>query len=81
MLTRLWLAGLWRRRAGRLAAAAAGIAVAVALLATLGSFLATSKGSMTVRALQGVAVDWQVKVQPGMLLQRRLGALQCDPGS
>ena len=61
----LWLRGLLRRRAGRLLAAAAGIAVAVALLASLGAFLASSQATMTARAVRGVGVDWQVQVQPG----------------
>ena len=61
----IWLAGLVRRRAARLGAAAVGVAVAVALLASLGSFLAHSKATMTDRAVRGVAVDWQVQVQSG----------------
>ncbi|NMI01662.1 ABC transporter permease [Pseudonocardia acidicola] len=61
----IWLRGLLRRRGGRLAATAGGVAVAVALLASLGAFLAASKGSMTARAVRDVAVDWQVQVQPG----------------
>jgi putative ABC transport system permease protein len=61
----IWLSGLLRRRAGRLAGAGAGVAVAVALLAALGSFLAHSKSTMTERAARGVAVDWQVQLQPG----------------
>jgi len=61
----IWLGGLLRRRPARLAGAAIGIAIAVALLASLGSFLAHSKATMTKRAVQGVAVDWQVQVQPG----------------
>jgi putative ABC transport system permease protein len=61
----LWLRGLARRRTGRLVAAAAGIAVAVALLASLGAFLTSSQASMTARAVRDVAVDWQVQVQPG----------------
>jgi putative ABC transport system permease protein len=61
----IWLVGLLRRRPARLAGAALGIAIAVALLASLGSFLAHSKATMTKRAVQGVAVDWQVQVQPG----------------
>jgi putative ABC transport system permease protein len=61
----LWGAGLMRRRFGRLAAAAAGVAVAVALLASLGSFLAASKATMTRRSVASVPVDWQVEVQPG----------------
>ena len=60
-----WLVGLVRRRSARLAGAAIGIAIAVALLASLGSFLAHSKATMTDRAVHGVAVDWQVQVQSG----------------
>jgi len=60
-----WLRGLLTRRPGRLAAAAAGVAVAVALLASLGSFLAASKATMTRRSVADVAVDWQVEAQPG----------------
>jgi putative ABC transport system permease protein len=61
----LWLGGLLRRRATRLAGAAIGIAIAVALMASLGSFLAHSKATMTARAVRSVAVDWQVQLQPG----------------
>jgi putative ABC transport system permease protein len=61
----LWLRGLLRRRPGRLLAAAAGIAVAVALLASLGAFLAHSQATMTDRAVRGVGIDWQSQVQPG----------------
>jgi putative ABC transport system permease protein len=60
-----WLAGLLRRQPARLLSCAAGIAVAVALLASLGSFLAHSKATMTSRALRTIAVDWQVQVQRG----------------
>jgi putative ABC transport system permease protein len=61
----VWWRGLLARRSGRLASAAAGVAVAVALLASLGSFLASSKATMTDRAARSVAVDWQVEVHPG----------------
>ncbi|MGW4758264.1 FtsX-like permease family protein [Streptomyces chartreusis] len=60
-----WVRGLAHSRAGRLFAAAAGIALAVALIASLGSFLTASKATMTQRAIQSVTVDWQVQVQPG----------------
>ncbi|MGH3436913.1 MAG: ABC transporter permease [Sciscionella sp.] len=60
-----WLAGLLRRRGARLAATATGVAVAVALLASLGAFLAAAQSTMTDRAVRSVAVDWQVQVQPG----------------
>ena len=64
-MTITWLGGLLRRRTGRLAATAVGISLAVALIAALGSFLTTSKATMTARAVRSVAVDWQVQVQPG----------------
>ncbi|MFF0780267.1 FtsX-like permease family protein [Streptomyces sp. NPDC003720] len=60
-----WAGGLARHRIGRLLAAVAGIALAVALVAALGSFLTASKATMTQRAVRSVAVDWQVEVQPG----------------
>ncbi|MFF3861343.1 FtsX-like permease family protein [Streptomyces sp. NPDC002209] len=59
------MSGLLRHRAGRLAATAAGIALAVALVAALGSFLTASKSTMTARAVRSVAVAWQAEVQPG----------------
>ncbi|MEU1229522.1 FtsX-like permease family protein [Streptomyces sp. NPDC005828] len=65
-----WISGLLRHRSGRLAATAAGIALAVALVACLGSFLTASKSTMTSRAVRSVAVAWQAEVQPG-----------ADPGS
>ncbi|WP_206425944.1 ABC transporter permease [Nakamurella antarctica] len=61
----LWMQGLLRRRPGRLLSAAAGISVAVALLASLGAFLAHSQATMTDRAVRGVGIDWQVQIQPG----------------
>ncbi|GAA3634310.1 ABC transporter permease [Microlunatus ginsengisoli] len=64
-MIRLWLAGLLTSRRGQLAGVAAGIAIAVALLATLGAFLVTARSTMTARALQSVVVSWQVEVHPG----------------
>jgi putative ABC transport system permease protein len=63
-MTWLWMRGLLRRP-GNFLATVAGIAVAVALLASLGSFLAAANGSMTARAAATVAVDWQVQVTAG----------------
>ncbi len=79
----VWASGLLRRRAGRLLAAAFGVAIAVALLASLGSFLAASKASMTHRATSGVAVDWQVAVRPNGSggAASVLKAVQQDPGT
>lgn len=68
MLIVIWLRGLLTRRAGRLAAVAAGIALAVALPALLGAFLTTAKATMTARSIQRVPVDWQVEQQPGQTL-------------
>ncbi|GIG63429.1 hypothetical protein Lfu02_78010 [Longispora fulva] len=58
----IWLFATLRRRAGRLAGQAAGIAIAVGLLACLGGFLTTAAGTMTARASGRVPVDWQVQV-------------------
>ena len=65
MLVLVWLSGLVRRRTGRLAATALGVALAVGLLASIGAFLSSSKATMTARAVATVAVDWQVETQPG----------------
>ncbi|MCU1504730.1 MAG: hypothetical protein JWM12_4084 [Ilumatobacteraceae bacterium] len=54
-----------RRRTGNIVATVCGVALAVALLASLGSFLSASKATMTRRAIDTVAVDWQVQAQPG----------------
>ncbi|MDJ0343920.1 ABC transporter permease [Streptomyces sp. H10-C2] len=75
-----WLGGLLRRRGGRLSATALGIALAVALIAALGSFLTASKSTMTARAVRSVAVDWQVEVQPGADPARVLGAVRTAAG-
>ncbi|CAN5602187.1 hypothetical protein BH09ACT7_BH09ACT7_55150 [soil metagenome] len=63
-MTRIWLTGLLRRHPARLLAAALGVAIAVALLACLGSFLTRSQATMTKRAVRTVAVDWQIQVTP-----------------
>jgi len=61
MLDLTWMLGLVRRRAGRVALTVGGVALAVALLGSVGAFLARSKSTMTVRAIDRVAVDWQVE--------------------
>jgi len=60
-----WMFGLLRRRRGRLLGATIGIATAVALLASVGAFLSSSKATMTARATRSVTVAWQVEVQQG----------------
>ncbi|MBK3623675.1 FtsX-like permease family protein [Streptomyces sp. MBT49] len=76
-----WAGGLARHRTGRLLAALAGVTLAVALVAALGSFLTASKATMTQRALRSVAVDWQVQVQPGADPNAVLSLVQRAPGS
>lgn len=75
-----WLAGLLRRRHGRLAATAAGVAAAVALPACLGGFLAAAQNSMTARAVRSVTVDTQVEVQPDAQPSTVLAAVQSSSG-
>ncbi|MFF1641985.1 FtsX-like permease family protein [Streptomyces sp. NPDC058246] len=75
-----WARGLARHRTGRLVAALAGIALAVALVASLGSFLTASKATMTQRAVRSVAVDWQVEVQPGADPNAMLSLVRKTPG-
>lgn len=75
-----WTRGLVRRRTGRLLATVAGIALAVSLVAALGSFLTASKSTMTQRAVRSVAVDWQVEVQPGADTQSVLHTVRTTPG-
>ena len=65
MLTMLWLKGLLAYRSGRLLGAIVGVALTVALLASIGVFIASSSASMTQRAAADVPVDWQVQLSPG----------------
>ncbi|MFJ8582904.1 FtsX-like permease family protein [Micromonospora sp. NPDC093277] len=79
-MTRLWLTAMLRRRAAQLLAVAAGVTVAVALLAALGSFVTAAKATMTARATRTVAVDWQVETQPGADPAAVLAASAAAPG-
>lgn len=65
MLTLLWLKGLLSSRSGRLLGAIVGVALTVSLLASIGTFIASSAASMTQRAAANVPVDWQVLLSPG----------------
>jgi putative ABC transport system permease protein len=80
-MIRLWLTGLIRRSPARLLAAAGGIAIAVALVAGLGSFLVTSEATMTHRAAAQVAVDWQVQVAAQRDAGAVLKAVTAAPGT
>ncbi|MFN8604450.1 MAG: FtsX-like permease family protein [Candidatus Binatia bacterium] len=65
MVSLTWLRGLIAHRRGRLLATAAGVAVAVALLASIGAFLSSTTSKMTARAAARVTVDWQVEGRTG----------------
>ncbi len=65
MLALLWFKGLLSRRRGRLVGTVAGVALTVALLATIGAFISYSGASMTQRAITDVPVDWQVQLSSG----------------
>ncbi|MBA2287399.1 MAG: FtsX-like permease family protein [Ktedonobacteraceae bacterium] len=65
MLTMIWLKGLLAYRSGRLLGAIVGVALTVALLTSIGVFIASSSASMTQRAAADVPVDWQVQLAPG----------------
>ena len=79
-LSRLWAHGLWRRRKARLAGTILGIAVAVALVATLAGFIAATRANMTRQAIADVAVDWQVQLAPGSDPQAAIAELGRIPG-
>ena len=65
MVAVTWLKGLLAHRRQRLMATAAGVAVGVALLASIGTFLSSTNAKMTERAATRVPVDWQVEAQSG----------------
>ena len=65
MLSVKWISGVIRRRAGRFALTVGGVALAVALLGSVGAFLSRSKSTMTTRAIGRIAVDWQVEAAAG----------------
>jgi putative ABC transport system permease protein len=80
-MIRIWLVGLVRRSPARVLAAAGGIAIAVALIAGLGSFLVSSQATMTQRAAAQVAVDWQVQVAAHRSAGSVLKAVGSAPGT
>ncbi|MGO9741327.1 MAG: FtsX-like permease family protein [Roseiarcus sp.] len=63
-LTLLWVRGLLRRAAYRVFGAALGVALAVALVGSLGAFLDQSAATMTARSVASVPIDWQVQLTP-----------------
>jgi putative ABC transport system permease protein len=75
-----WLRGLVAHRRSRLLSTAAGVAVAVALLASIGTFLSATTSKMTQRAIARVPVDWQVEAQQGANPRDVLAQVERDPG-
>ena len=65
MLILLWFKGLFQGGRERLVGATLGVALCVALLALLGTFIVSSGATMTVRAITDVPVDWQVQLNTG----------------
>jgi putative ABC transport system permease protein len=74
-MTLAWLLGLLKTRTGRIFGSVAGIALTVALIAALGTFVETSAATMTQRAVATVPVDWQVEVTPGSSTQELTAAI------
>jgi putative ABC transport system permease protein len=62
----LWLRTTLLRRPVHVLGTAIGIALTVALLASLGSFITNASSRMTARAASTVPVDWQVQLVPGV---------------
>ncbi|MDQ6745068.1 MAG: ABC transporter permease [Actinomycetota bacterium] len=75
-----WLRGLLIHRPTRILATTLGVAVGVALIASIGAFLSATNAKMTQRAIARVAVDWQVQVQPGADAAGVLGQVRAFPG-
>ncbi len=65
MVALSWLRGLVIHRPSRVLATAFGVAVGVALIASIGTFLSSTNSQMTKRAIARVPIDWQVEAQPG----------------
>jgi putative ABC transport system permease protein len=65
MVSLTWLRGLLAHRRSRVLATLLGVAVGVALLASIGTFLSSTLSKMTARAITQVPVDWQVEARNG----------------
>ncbi|MFL5860166.1 MAG: FtsX-like permease family protein, partial [Solirubrobacteraceae bacterium] len=76
----MWLRGLVAHRPARLLATGLGVAVGVALIASIGTFLSATNAKMTQRAIARVAVDWQVQAQPGSTASQMVSTVRSFPG-
>ena len=72
----LWLRHVFGGRAGRLLGSVLGIALTVAFLAALGTFIATSAQTMTRRAMANVPIDLQVLLAPSADSRRIVDAIR-----
>jgi putative ABC transport system permease protein len=79
MVALTWLKGLFAHRRGHLLATAAGVAVGVALLASVGTFLSSTTSKMTERAIVRVPVDWQVQAATGASPSGVLAKVRSQP--
>lgn len=70
-----WIKGIFIQRAGRMAGIIAGAALTMALLSSIGSFTAYSGATMTMRAVDGNPVDWQVQLAPGTDIRKVVDAI------
>jgi putative ABC transport system permease protein len=80
MVALTWIRGLLAHRRARLLSTAAGVAVGVALLAAIGTFLSSTTSKMTERAIGQVPVDWQVEAQSGANPSDVLTKVRQQPG-
>ncbi|MEA2297811.1 MAG: putative transport system permease protein [Solirubrobacteraceae bacterium] len=80
MVALKWLRGLVAYRPTRIIATALGVAVGVALIASIGAFLSSTNSKMTQRAIARIAIDWQVEAQPGANPGDLLAKIGAFPG-
>lgn len=80
MVALTWIGGLIAHRRGRLLASAIGVAIGVALLASIGTFLSAAASKMTTRAIASVPVDWQVEARNGASSDELLTKVRHQPG-
>jgi putative ABC transport system permease protein len=80
MIALSWVRGLLAHRRSRLLATTIGVAVGVALLASIGTFLSSTTAKMTSRAISRVPVDWQVEARAGSAPGKVLSAVRQQPG-
>jgi putative ABC transport system permease protein len=80
MVALTWLRGLLARRRVRLLSTALGVAVGVALLASIGTYLSSTTSKMTARAIVRVPVDWQIEGQNGAKPADLLATVRKQPG-